>query len=289
MALKKAFSMFLIALIVSSVIFGYFGIVNAESTIPKPSVPEFSLRYIDYSYSVPPTYGTNDYTGERTTLSEGYDVINRTVQFTIKNQPFNGYTDSNGDPTGLYYHIRYKGSYGESWSGASDKEGNSIIFRDSLVFPASNSSASIVNVGDYSYAGNGAVGDQRLIYINLPSDGKIDFQVQALIGNAQLINVGMLGDFSIYNYNFSGQVGDWSNTHTLTIGENSADSVSPNPTFPNLTSEPLQNSTSNISLNYSFSLNPGAFVIIIAVLVGVIAVLVVSFICMKQKGAAKHA
>ena len=105
------------------------------NTIPKPSVPEFTIRYADYSYSVPPTYGVDEYTGEKRTISYGYDVINRTVLFTIKNQPFNGYYDSNGNYIQLYYHIRYKGSYGDTWSDYSTIQGNSLVFHDTLVFP----------------------------------------------------------------------------------------------------------------------------------------------------------
>ncbi len=33
--------------------------------IPTPSIPEFTLKYIDYSYDVPPTYKIDEYTGER--------------------------------------------------------------------------------------------------------------------------------------------------------------------------------------------------------------------------------
>ncbi len=52
MELKTTLSLFLMALMVSGVAFGYFGGVNAES-IPKPSVPEFSVQVIDLSYIIP--------------------------------------------------------------------------------------------------------------------------------------------------------------------------------------------------------------------------------------------
>jgi hypothetical protein len=286
--LSKSLPILLISILAASALIIIYP-VTAQSA-SKPSVPEFTLKYSDYSHSIPPTYGTDQYTGQKITLSEGYDVINRTVQFTIKNQPFKEYTDSNGNPIGLYYHIRYKGSYGNNWSDFSVKEGNSIIFHDTLVFPASNSSTSQVNVGEYSFAGNGLIGDKGPYNINLPTDGKIDFQVQALIGTAQLFNANwVLGDFAVYYYNFTGQVGDWSNTQTLTFGNTSLYTTTPNPTFPNLTLAPTTNSTSTISFNYSFSLDPTVFVVIIAVLIGVIVALAVSLFIMKQKRRAEHA
>jgi hypothetical protein len=47
--------------------------VSAQS-IPKPSVPEFSLKYVDHSYDVPTTYGTDPYTGKTIITQEGYHV-----------------------------------------------------------------------------------------------------------------------------------------------------------------------------------------------------------------------
>jgi hypothetical protein len=57
----KTFALSLILLLALS------NLMMAESasaqSIPKPSVPEFTIRYRDYSYSIPPTYGINEYTG----------------------------------------------------------------------------------------------------------------------------------------------------------------------------------------------------------------------------------
>ncbi len=36
------------------------------SSIPKPSIPEFTLKFLDNSYDVPPTYGIDPYTGKTT-------------------------------------------------------------------------------------------------------------------------------------------------------------------------------------------------------------------------------
>ena len=59
---------FIIALLFSALATTmYLGIVQASvdaNDIPKPSIPEFTLKFEDNSYYVPPTYEINPYTGE---------------------------------------------------------------------------------------------------------------------------------------------------------------------------------------------------------------------------------
>jgi hypothetical protein len=104
----------------------------------KPSVPEFTLKYTDYSHSLPPTYGTDPYTGKSIIVTQGREIINRTVVFTIKNPPFTPQIDSNGNQANLYYHIKYKGHYENSWSDNSHESDGRTFFSDTLVFPASD-------------------------------------------------------------------------------------------------------------------------------------------------------
>jgi hypothetical protein len=88
---------------------------NAAS---KPSAPEFTVKFIDKSYDVPPTTTTttNTYTGEKTTITTpGYRVENKTIEITIKNQPFTPYTE-NGIKHNIGYKIQFKGHFGEDWS-----------------------------------------------------------------------------------------------------------------------------------------------------------------------------
>jgi hypothetical protein len=230
----KFLSKYLVLLLVIFLIIPSRGsVVPAKAqSIPKPSLPEFTITYRDYSYSVPPTYGIDEYTGQNITISSGYDIINRTVLFAIKNQPFNGYYDSSGKYIQLYYHIRYKGSYGETWSDYSTAQGNSLVFQDTLVFPASTSSYSDLLIYHYSAAGGGVGGEARFSNINIPTTGKIDFQVQSLIGYGNIFNSnGIIGDFAVYYYNFTGQAGDWSPTQTLGMPEGSVStSTNPSPT-----------------------------------------------------------
>jgi hypothetical protein len=87
MASKKEFSVFLIAVMVSGVVFGHFGIVQAESTIPKPSVPEFTVTIFDSLYDKEPAITTNPYTG-KTVTTESSHIELRTVELRIKNETF---------------------------------------------------------------------------------------------------------------------------------------------------------------------------------------------------------
>ena len=76
----------------------HFGTVHASSftvdSISKPSVPEFSVRIVAYPYDVPPETTTtiDEYTGKETTTTQpGYHVENKSIEITIKNQPFTPY------------------------------------------------------------------------------------------------------------------------------------------------------------------------------------------------------
>jgi ABC-type oligopeptide transport system substrate-binding subunit len=62
--------------------------VTAAQAIPKPSVPEFTSKYVDHSYDIPPTYGIDQYTGKTVETKQGEHIDNRTVEITIKNEPF---------------------------------------------------------------------------------------------------------------------------------------------------------------------------------------------------------
>jgi hypothetical protein len=88
----------------------------ASASKPKPSVPEFTVKYVDNSYDVPPTYDIDQYTGKQVIIKEGHHVDNRMIEVTIKNQPFTSYEDASGNDIALYYNFRYKGLHGDEWS-----------------------------------------------------------------------------------------------------------------------------------------------------------------------------
>jgi hypothetical protein len=81
----------------------------SAQAISKPSIPEFSLKYVDHSYDVPTTYGIDPYTGKTIITQEGYRVQNNSVEVIIKNQAFTSYRNENGSVIWLYYRIVSKG------------------------------------------------------------------------------------------------------------------------------------------------------------------------------------
>jgi hypothetical protein len=86
---------------------------NAQS-LTTPSVPEFTVKFVDRSYDAAPSTTTNPYTGQQIT-NEAHHVENRTIELTIKNQPFTSY-QQNGENISFYYNVREKGPYEENWT-----------------------------------------------------------------------------------------------------------------------------------------------------------------------------
>jgi hypothetical protein len=148
--------------------------------VSKPSIPEFTLKYMDNSYDVPPTYGIDEYTGKTIVTKPGEHVDNRTIEITIKNQAFTPFTDaSSGRAINLYYDIRYKGSFGQ------------------------DSTAQYTTVS-YTLPWN-------------VLEGQINFQVKALKGYVERTVEESRIIFVIYNYTVQGAESGWSNTQTITI------------------------------------------------------------------------
>jgi hypothetical protein len=236
---KKMFSITPLIILIGSVALigtAHFGVQASTdvSGIPKPSVPEFTVEYVDRSYDVPPTYEIDQYTGENVTVKYGYHVENRSIEFTFKNQPFAPYTDSSGNNIQLYYNFRFKGNYGEAWTYyPEDSNGRSVIHYGGGIqvddtqlypplYPASNSDYTVVLLR-LGLLGP-PVGSQEI-----PDGVEVDFQAQALIGYFDRNDYGY--------YIFTGESSDWSNTQTITIGESQTPTPSP-ATTPTSTSPP---------------------------------------------------
>ena len=173
------------------------------TSIPEPSVPEFTVEFVDYSYDVPPTYEVDQYTGEEVISAYGYHVDNRSMKFTVKNQPFTSYTDVNGNKVSLFYNYRFKGSYGDEWSYYPYDPDNGYSTSYSLPRNASQFDYTVIILG-FGYG----VGD-------VSAGGELDFQVEALIGYEIEIPVYTMWGEGHY-YKFVGESSGWSETLTLT-------------------------------------------------------------------------
>jgi hypothetical protein len=219
-------------------------------SIPKPSVPTFTVQYIVYTSYLASTSTINPYTGQNETTSYGRQIDNQTIEFTIKNQPFTPFTDSSGNYIGLYYNFRFKGHYGDEWTYYPFYVFHNLKTNQSQVqtthsygpytgepfihYSASNSDYTVLSI-ELTTLTNYPTGTQ------IPNGSLVDFQVQAQIGHIDDIPSGMLaGDF----YNFTGESSDWNNTQTISINYNSNSTAStspspnpsPSPTVPEFSS-----------------------------------------------------
>lgn len=194
-------------------------LVSAQSvqSIPVPSVPQFTLAYVDHSYDVAPTTTTssttNPYNGNTTTTTTttpGYHVRNFTIDVTIENQPFTS-MNINGTSTGLYFNVRIKGHFGEDWMQQYSYTNQYFSIGGNVLPYQSKSKYTILSFPANDYQ----AGDQ------------VDFQVQAVIGYMYTYldyshpTLVRQGGYFVYNSS------DWSDTQTITIP---ASSSSPSPT-----------------------------------------------------------
>jgi len=216
---KLAVLMLFTLLILSSLV--VVGSVFAES-IPTPSIPEFTIKIVSAPYDVAPSNTTtiDPYTGEETvTTQPGYHVENITTQIWIKNQPFTPYEIQENDVNwtiNLFYNIRLKGHFSQEWGYYRLYNGST----DGNLRQEYGSEFTVVLIDSY-----------------LPSEGKVDFQIEALIGYEQgIVTVpGVPGTNRI----ITGESSGWSETQTLTI--ETSQIPSPEPTLtPAPTEEPQQ-------------------------------------------------
>lgn len=202
------------------------------ATIPKPAIPEFTLEFVDESYDVAATYEIDPYTGENVT-HPGYHVPRTVFEMKIENQPFVHYYDEESEwNIGLYYNIRMKGSYSEDWIE---------LYRPSDGYPhQSDTEYTVIPLGTLGGTGLSVVTNAKMI--DVPSKGKADFQVEAMIGYVHRgYDPNATEQLSMFPWVFTGETSGWSNTQTLTISDSSTPFPSPtNSIEPVQSSEPQQ-------------------------------------------------
>jgi hypothetical protein len=266
-------------------------VAYAQTTIPTPSVPEFTVKYFENSYEVPaipptsPTYTTNPYSGNQTILNPGspgypsYHVDNKTIELWIKNQPFsyfNGTTNFH-----LYYNVRYKGHFGQNWT-----EYYPTVYLNSVSFniaPNGSLSKYLNFFSPIQSNSNYTILPWKSYY---PVGDQVDYQVKAIIGHDSQSYAGyIVGNFVFQDYYEHATAfdleSDWSPTQTITIPETANSSptptieLTPSPTIspsPFATSTPIQPS-GQISLPLWVYAVIVAMAFVIGVLVGVIVVM----------------
>jgi hypothetical protein len=231
------------------------------SGIPKPSVPDFTLKVVAHPYDVPPKYETNPYTGKSEMTEAGYHVENKSIEVTIRNQPFTSTSDENGNYANLYYAVRFKGSYVDKWKYYPHDMDSNYSTATSTPFNASESEYTTITVGLSTYLLN-----------NVPAGGEVDFQVEAFIGYEKRVDFFFLGDEGHYYYTFTAfERSGWSETQTITIPEGQTSTLSSAMTTPTPNQEPQQAEQVEISIDVSIGvaeIDPDTYVVIAVAVVG---------------------
>ena len=193
------------------------------------------MKVVDNSYDVPSsnTTTTDPYTGKQTvTTHPGYHVANNSVEVSVKNQRFSPYSIDSEHTVYLYYNVSYKGHYAPEWT-----------YYPSGYYARDNYSPTNIlqTTSDYT-----------VVQFNTPSEGQMDYRVQAQIGyyNEHYDWTPIPGAPFTY-YEFIGASSGFSDIQTIDLG-NGTVVVSPNTSTPptitlvpsaSLTSTPTQAST----------------------------------------------
>lgn len=178
------------------------GTVTELASLPKPLVPDFTLKMDTQPYDVPPEYATDQFTGANLTIHEGYHVENKSIVVTIKNQPFVELI--NDTRYYLVYNIQIKGRFGDQWETLF----SSIYGGIGSLVPMSDSNYTFIKVPADEY----------------PAGAQVDVQVKAIILYDSLVRVydhlmdtvgHLVSGVDFYDES------DWSETKTITLETNS--------------------------------------------------------------------
>jgi hypothetical protein len=195
--------------------------VSAQAEF-KPSVPQFTVQLVDYSYDVPhfTTTTIDQYTGEKiTTTTPGYRVENKTIEITIKNQHFTSYVGTNGITYYLYYNVQSKGRFGKDWQNWGSTVQIKNPYGGGFLLSSEYLQGSLVSGSVNGYA----------------TGAQVDFRVEAIIGHY----VPDSPDHMFPQYWFETDVSSgWSSVKTITIsGESLSSPPSQSVTLPPITSD----------------------------------------------------
>jgi len=231
-------------------------------------VPQFTVKLIDTSYDVPPSSTTtvDQYTGKETTTTiPGYHVDQKSIEVTIKNQPFTPYTNENSKEINLYYIVHVKGHFGEDWK----------IFGHVQDFGSYTS----VSTSPYTVQSNSEY-TVMMSVANYATESQLDFKVKADIG--YLYNSyedRLIPPWFLVSVETSS---DWSRVQTFTVSDRPVGSAVPSQT-PSLSPPPVisdDNSSPSQSPEYVIFTHP-FFLLGVGILLGVIVMAVVMVI-LKQ-------
>jgi len=266
--MRKIVSAFICALLISGLFFtsiSCIGEVQVQAASKKPAIPEFTVKYAEYPFTVPDVEYVDPYTGE-TWINKGYQGVMPTLELVIKNP--RGYSD-------ICYNVRYKGHYevsddGEAWHEVfphSETGGGldgGFPAQSSLEYTTISFNSSIYP----SCISNGYVGTRQYPSVPVPG-GTIDIQVEAMTFYIKTSST-LYGDFSYYMVD---ERSGWSSTKTLTRPTSNNEvpnqtEPTPNPTYASDQSSQPERTIAGFSL-FEFSLG----IVLGAVVTGLIIAL----------------
>jgi len=216
---------------------------NAQ-TIPTPSIPEFTAKFVNSSHTVTTT---NNYTGQ----SQTQLINNNSIELTINNQPFD--YSNNALTYQIYFNVRVKPHFSkiDNWTEVYPLENlTSSPANANGIFPyawyiyspiQSNSTSTTIDfqvapTDAYQATGYDIYGTP---FSGLPIDSQLDFQVEALVGHNS--TYWHIPNPFAPNYHSSSvpavaydSNSGWSRTQTVTISETASISPSPSSTIPEL-------------------------------------------------------
>jgi hypothetical protein len=211
---KNAALLFIAVLTVSSLV-----IVKAAPASAQ-LVPEFTLKLVAFPYDVPTTYGIDPYTGKNVTVQEGYRVENKSVEIVIENQR----------TSNLFYNVRYKGHFGESWTTLYSYS----MYSSESLKPQSSSAYTVISIpAAFPY-------------------GELDFQAEAL--SWHYVDVWLsdhpmapppISEIGHYERRFTlDKTSGWSNTQTIAF-------AAPLPSVALLSPQEVKFNTSDVPLDFA--------------------------------------
>jgi len=276
--MSKAFTLIIIAVLaLSSLVM--VGSVLGQSK-PRPSAPEFTLKFEPLTYYVPPIYDINPYTGENVTIQEGAHIENDSIVVTIRNQPFS--YSSNGLIYHICYNIRIKPHFAENWTELypSTKQPNSPYDWDNeswsysmYLFPKyqlqSNSNYTVL-----SYALEDLLQILwRYPFLDTDSEVQLDFQIETIVGHDSQIWYVEHPLAPEYGGHYEpaiefDETSDWSETQTVIIAESQKPTPSPE-TTPTPSPKPLP-SEEQQSTEQTIILGLAITVVVLAVVLGLL-------------------
>jgi hypothetical protein len=289
----RTFTLILTLLLVISCLFVTVKSVAAQP-LPQPSIPTFTLKFVDSSYIESPVYSPDPYTGKNELLKTSSYALNLTVEMTVNNQPFNAYVDAKGNQILLLYNVQWKPHYSTNWNGfgANDSlvASNSWFtgpYSSELISPNAPTTIYSFGLGQNNatapFTTGPGYGDGNLGIIPLNGQGQIDFKIEAFIGYSATLETNPIldpyGRTHEYNALITGPSSGFSDIQTITIPAYTPASSQSSP-IPTLSSSPTSMSTLTSSSNIEGSPSTSFLLIVTTISLIVIAILLAVIIAL---------